>query len=433
MFMEMMLTAPWYDSQCGAFAMVLWLTLMLWLFQIVSEIRDTLSFLSMLLFLPVAEENEHTTHLEPVDKEKEPTTHLEKQADQAIGSNGDHDVAGISTGKVIKQTQSAKYVGLIGVLLRFVVALYLGWAGCGLLILTTSISDLILNSLALAFILEVDTLIFRGTRGLRSSLEFDCLESVEYQIPKDHWVLTLFKTAHLGILSTSTLVLVVFLGASLARMVQLGMFGSFSDSVHTACLFMGKSANPSLLVPQEGLCERLLQVTCAADVQGAGSQYGPCVAVGHQPKFGQTQGPSAYIHRHTQQGQAAQPSDLLQWTGFELPTTPQIHDLRQICEALYQPARGDFSCDREVLFESVFGGIREEACGLDYFKSWLLYFSSPASRDFCGYLPSNIRSKKVAQAIKKCRRTSREQVSSSLNFAATKHRLWTHGFLRAGD
>jgi len=148
--------------------------------------------------------------------------------------------------------------------------------GINFLMHTTSKVDLLLNSLGLAFILELDDIIFSAIIAKTQQHFVSNLEPIKYvsRVPERYLKVHRFTFPPLAI----ALCLVVTLSS---RSVQLNEFGTLFNLSSSLCLFGGPS-QPSVtqphFAPMPGFCESLLSLTCAASpLQLPNSTAGSCV------------------------------------------------------------------------------------------------------------------------------------------------------------
>merc|ERR1719161_425427 len=92
----------------------------------------------------------------------------------------------------------------IMVVLRTVVVIYLGTVGCTFLVLETGYMDLLMNAVALAFVLEVDEILFGAIARTSTVDELERLNDVEFEtflptegclgwmLMKDFWGIIMF-------------------------------------------------------------------------------------------------------------------------------------------------------------------------------------------------------------------------------------------------
>merc|ERR1719161_2898851 len=123
----------------------------------------------------------------------------------------------------------------IMVVLRTVVVLYLGAVGCTFLVLETGYMDLLMNAVALAFVLEVDEILFGAIARTSTIEELEALNDIEFEtrlptegclgwmLLKDFWAIILFPIiAYLLILCHSLFTTAPVLDALNCGCYQLG-------------------------------------------------------------------------------------------------------------------------------------------------------------------------------------------------------------------
>ena len=162
-------------------------------------------------------------------------------------------------------------------LLRFVLACWLYFVGVIFLSANTSTADLILDAIALAFVLQLDTLIFSALHALTGwSFNTSVRAADPPMVPSptsachDHWV------------GLSRALMLLFLFGSTAFFCfaqRRQLHGQFDALAHT-CLFAGpaptisQSADLTELFPVPGFCETLLD--CKMMNSGGGGLQSVC-------------------------------------------------------------------------------------------------------------------------------------------------------------
>jgi len=156
----------------------LFLVLLLWLLALVGELREMVKLGEFTAVFPAAEGHEGLT--------------VEKNED------GDETftITGISTEHRI-------VIGFM-VLLRVGVVLFLGVVGCIFLVLETGYMDLLMNAVALAFVLDVDEILFGAIARQSTYGELEALADLEFEtvlpttgccgwmLEKDFWAIIMF-------------------------------------------------------------------------------------------------------------------------------------------------------------------------------------------------------------------------------------------------
>lgn len=325
-----------------------------------------------------------------------------------------------------RQTQGAKVMGLAISIFRATLALMLLGAGTWLMSWTTTKLDLILDSLALAFLFELDNIVYRGSvSGIKQKLIQD-LELVSFPPP--------FGGALNHIRTYIPMVLLLFAIAYtiIARYIQLGMWRQVFDQAATVCLFTGPTpgGRQDVVAPAIGLCESLLGTRCAPTVSGPGSAYGPCVVsdmTAYAPAtFSHYLVTDLYEHMVDNSTSSMLPSagwgrpraDTLS-SGLWYPGT-MLEDLRRACVRMYDRTGSldtrivdidtgevmdgaPFFCPRDVIFPAAFG---RALANLDA--------NSPTP------LPASFLSPMVVEALDKCHESQLVTFAHQTQWEASK-------------
>jgi len=239
--------------------------------------------------------------------------------------------------------------------MQAVVALVLGWVGINFLMHTTSKVDLLLNSLGLAFILELDDIIFSAIIAKTQQHFVSNLEPIKYvsRVPERYLKVHRFTFPPLAI----ALCLIVTLAS---RSVQLNEFGTLFNLSSSLCLFGGPS-QPSMTQPHfspvPGFCESLLSLTCATSPQqlpNSTAGMGSCVITDFEVPWPKDVAMSSEV--------SIWPTDLFQKSSSASPweykwsEDPKVvekfslHDhhrpdtldiLRRTCASMYQPGQAE--------------------------------------------------------------------------------------------
>lgn len=186
----------------------LFLVLLLWLLALVGELREMVKLAEFTATFPSAE----GSGLE-----------VEKNDD----GDEQYTITGISR-------EHRMVIGFMCIL-RTVVVVYLGSVGCTFLVLETGYMDLLMNAVALAFVLEVDEILFGAIARISTVEELEALSDLEFEtslptigcagwiLQKDFWGIVAFPIiAYLLILSHSLFVTKPVLDALNCGCYQLG-------------------------------------------------------------------------------------------------------------------------------------------------------------------------------------------------------------------
>eukprot|EP00746_Dinoflagellata_sp_MGD_P045009 gnl/MRDRNA2_/MRDRNA2_210252_c0_seq1.p1 gnl/MRDRNA2_/MRDRNA2_210252_c0~~gnl/MRDRNA2_/MRDRNA2_210252_c0_seq1.p1 ORF type:complete len:332 (-),score=43.47 gnl/MRDRNA2_/MRDRNA2_210252_c0_seq1:94-1011(-) len=151
----------------------------------------------------------------------------------------------------------AKLLGFLIVFLQAAVAVVVGFVGLKFLGVTTTKVDLLLNALALTFVLELDQILFQAIITKSSQSMVDKLETVTYTSVLPDLYLSKHKLAF-----PVMMMIVCAASALAARQAQLDEFRELFSVTATLCLLGGPSKSPTQFAPVPGMCESLLAVTC---------------------------------------------------------------------------------------------------------------------------------------------------------------------------
>jgi len=152
-----------------------------------------------------------------------------------LGSGIEKDEEGNEKYTITGIQKEHRMVVVLCVLVRTVVIFYLGAVGCVFLVNEVGYMDLLMNAVALAFILEVDEILFGAIARHSTTLELEALQDVEFEtrlptegfagwlLEKDFWSIILFPIiAYVLILCQSLFVTKPILDALNCGCYQLG-------------------------------------------------------------------------------------------------------------------------------------------------------------------------------------------------------------------
>lgn len=323
----------------------------LWYMTLLVEYRNIISFACMLIFTKTGnpEEDRYTLKLNKAGKFD-----------------------------VVHMTVLSKCVGATVVLLRLVIVTALLYTGSLFLLYTTAKVELIMHSMALVFVLELDHIVYIAiVSGLKQKFIND-VNPIPYTLPSSFLTKGLRK---LEILLPVLAIAFCFLASVTLRAHQRSLFYEFYNDAASLCLFAGPTpeARTDIVAPVPGMCETLLTMVCAPSVKGVGVVNGPCV-VTDQGVFVEWQATyKRYVNDELFQGMQSGKSytdwgsaqdglfDDHAWTGDLL---------RKICVQLWQsthpvdyrlvdtPGVGEmnwgapFFCSKDLLFPAIFGKTR---------------------------------------------------------------------------
>jgi len=314
---------------------------------------------------------------------------------------------------IVALTRNAWLVGWLCIIMRVTVSsMMLVW-GTSLLVASWDKLSLVLNSLAIGIVFELDGII------AYACIDHNTMQRIE-RIAPVHIPLPAMQKSH-RYLADICLSIVLFVGVFLASLaVRYWQLDTHMHQLHTAgalCLFAGAppAAHPDVVAPVPGFCESLLSMTCAPNVTGPGSHHGPCLITDQHLFHDQTvmmHGDEAlfddlYDADGKRQSMASWggPKEKMLASGI-WQEDQQLNLFRQICTQLYRPESAvdrrtvdaniglstnsaPFYCPRETVFEAVFGGVQNPAAGRTSFDKWSTSFDLTADRvvaalDKCG-------------------------------------------------
>lgn len=168
--------------------------------------------------------------------------------------------------KLVRLNWNGRFVLGSGIIMRTVVTTLLLLTGCQLLINTTAKIDLILNALALLFVLEINSIFFFASVSGVHQQHIQDLEPVVVILDAGSW-------SHLASVVTTWCMpafpfLLNFFAAACLRVYQLRIYRIYMRMCAAMCLFAGAvpGEESGYVAPVTGFCETLLSVRCAPDV-----------------------------------------------------------------------------------------------------------------------------------------------------------------------
>lgn len=151
----------------------------------------------------------------------------------------------------------AKCLGWFLCTLQLSIAILIAIVGCALFLQTTSKIELVLNALALTFVLELDVVVYAGIVTQTQQMFLEDIKPVKYPSRIPAWYLK----HHRVIFPPFAFALCVFLALEL-RQMQLSQFTSLFNASAGVCLLAGTPADENYYAPVAGMCESLLSLTC---------------------------------------------------------------------------------------------------------------------------------------------------------------------------
>jgi hypothetical protein len=176
-------------AETAEYAFFLFLVLLLWLFALLGEMREMLKLGEYCIVAPVAGDD---GGLE-VKKKEEDGEEIEE-----------YTIVGLTPGH---RTACACIC-----VIRVMVVIYLGVVGCIFLVMETGYMDLLMNAVALAFILEVDEILFGSIARARTVEDLESVGEIEFEtvlptqgcsgwvLQKDFWGIIMFPLIAIGLI-----------------------------------------------------------------------------------------------------------------------------------------------------------------------------------------------------------------------------------------
>jgi hypothetical protein len=338
--------------------------LAMFFFSIFSEFRAIGQFAAMLLNLPIISGDKRK------DRARQTWTY-DKETQQY---------------SIIGQTSRARTIGFVTIAARTCVGVYLLCLGIIFLIFTTLKIDLILNGLALVFLLELDSIVFLGSVTSTAQEFIDDIAPVQYPSQEDKDQNHTEAAAHFGPVLMFPF---IFVSSLLVRWYQVSRFQRYFRMTAAICMFAGPTqpfARKDVIQPVAGFCDSLLGVSCAPDVKPESSrdEHGYCVVtdqttISRPSVLFYMDDPKLFEGRFTADGEE---KSWVQWGKADESLYESKHWmdgpyqdlLRKNCLSMYQKSippddvmvdddsgetmdGAPFLCAREPLFEAVFGNV----------------------------------------------------------------------------
>lgn len=341
-------------------------TLAMFFFSIFSEFREIAKFAQMLGYLPLSSD-----------------TSSKRDRVNAIWAY-DHKSEVFA---LIGQNQRARVVGMVAVVARAAVALFLLWLGGIFLTFTTLKIDLILNALGLVFLLDLDKIVYLGSVMTHTQKFISEVAPVAYHATDSQTRSGKISNFQYWI---PVLMFPCIFGASmLVRAYQVHTFQRYFRMTAAICLFAGPTqpfARKDVVQPVAGFCDSLLGVSCAPHVSSESSleKHGYCVLTDQTTMSRPTvemylDDPTLFAGRYERDGTERSWVDWgeanpLLYESRRWMEGPYQDLLRKQCLQMYQRrvAPDDvmvdddvgetmdgapFLCAREPIFEAVFGKV----------------------------------------------------------------------------
>jgi len=352
-----------FDGGAG-YSLLFVLMSAMWLFAILVEVRSLLHNSSLML---------HFSDDPEVDADSQSFVPSEEDPEKY---------------KMVKMPGRAQAVLFVNIVTRAIVTTCLAGVGCFFIMYTTEKINLILNSLAVLFVLELDNIIYAATVSGNNQQFIEDLEPVVVDIESGSF------TEKLSVFSSYFMPALPFITnltfAILLRLWQLRIFKTYFHMTVALCLFGGPTpgGETNLVNPVTGLCDSLLGATCAPSVlpNATLESHGRCVITDQKVStvgtaFYYLDDPKLFEGRVDENGK---PQSWTKW-GEGLPELyekgiwshgPYQDIMRKNCLQMYQVSGypenrlvdddvietmpgAPFYCQREDLWKAVFGAFTD--------------------------------------------------------------------------
>lgn len=283
--------------------------------------------------------------------------------------------------------RDAFIVGCMCVAMRLAVAFMMLTWGTVLLASSGNKLSLVLNSLAIGIVFELDGIIAYAVVDHATMSRIEELKPVTVTIP--NWIPAKDKKDKVvgmdfyDVMFSVCCMFFVLGAACLARAWQVSVHEELLHLNAALCLFAGPTpqARQDVLSPVPGFCESLLSFTCAPNVTGPGRDHGPCLVtdqnIFQERSVMQYADGELFENMYDANGHRRSMKD---WgdpqrkisNGKTWANDKYLNLFRRVCTQLYQPAdrldkrvidaesgmtmfSAPFYCPREKLFQAVFG------------------------------------------------------------------------------
>uniref|UniRef100_A0A7S2M092 Uncharacterized protein n=1 Tax=Zooxanthella nutricula TaxID=1333877 RepID=A0A7S2M092_9DINO len=178
--------------------------------------------------------------------------------------------------RIVAFTWSAKVMGLACVVYRLFICMFITVVGCQFLMWTSTNIELILNALALTFVLELDHITYKATISRSRQNLISKLKPLTWSDPVG------FSSRHPNVSKLVMMISVLGSGAFVTWLLRDKQHDAYRDMfalVAATCLFQGPTpgywSQFHATFPAPGLCETLLELKCEAPIVGESGR--PCV------------------------------------------------------------------------------------------------------------------------------------------------------------
>lgn len=192
-----------------------------------------------------------------------------------------------SDGSIVieRLNSTALVIGCLCVTMRLAVCCLMMTWGTTLLAASSNKLSLVLNSIAIGIIFELDVIVAYAVVDHNTIARIEKIKPITLRMPS--WTHSNNRVGmnDWDIGFSIFMLLGVFVGACLVRKWQVDDNTHQLHNAAALCLFAGPTPQglhdagprPDLLAPVPGFCESLLSLTCAPNVTGIGNFHGPCL------------------------------------------------------------------------------------------------------------------------------------------------------------
>jgi len=449
----------------SGYSLLFVMTMSMLFFSVGRELRSIIRWTSMLCHLDVVEKRRNR-RLQLAEMASSSKANADGDSDSAASARElDIEIWHVSgDGKFAVQglTCIARAIGAIALVSRGVVACIILVLGALFLTFTTLKIDLILNGLALMFLLDLGTVVYFATVPGPRQKFIDSIEPVCFVEPQSKKTIRGHKVPQvqtvLDTIVPSIMFPITFALALLGRHYQVWVFKQYFKMAVAICLFAGPTvpfADKTMISPVAGFCDSLLGASCAPHVtpERSRQKHGNCIITDQTTMSFPTvqfylDDPSLFANRFNNDGST---NSWVEWG----EANPKLYSsgrwmkgpyqdlLRKQCVQMYQKGippddvmvdddsgetmdGAPFMCAMEPLFEAVFGDVRRaifsERTRTPSEKSKMGIFASPVGDRPYGSraaaLVRDLHHPDVVAAIDAC---SRSKVWSPAQRAAVHH------------
>merc|ERR1719316_1191374 len=209
-------------AMTSEFQFFMFLVLLLWLFSLLGEMREMVKLAEFCFVAPAAGDD---GGLEVKKKEDD--------------DGEEYTITGLTSGH---RTACACCCAI-----RILLVIYLGVVGCIFLIMETGYMDLLMNAVALAFILEVDEILFGSVARMTTSEELEACDDLEFvtRLPTEGCAGWVLQKDFWGVL------MFPLITVSIMVLYQLFVVNPVLDALNCACYQTGGQCYDALLYNED--------------------------------------------------------------------------------------------------------------------------------------------------------------------------------------